>query len=302
MSKKDIATILKEGTPKQRLLIVAEHIARGSFDFNHPDLSENKEPLLTDKEFTALSDSFKTSQEIRLYNKWRQYDRVVRNSLVNLQGLRFEVKMHYSNLRGYILVWNAIENAEQLVNSVLHEVKDTKERIRIAKGGAEGVDLLFTDTTIDPEGYLDLKIDFEKETYRYSGGKPLKDKETRKTKEYSLLEVMNNVKKQATASAITFISWRQALLDYMDKRGFNIKTYKDMIRVISQDVYSPIIGWEKYLSESKNFITLRQSNKETTPKRVDKLKPLYSITPVVSELEVDKEMYEHYMKNYLEDE
>jgi hypothetical protein len=56
---------------------------------------------------------------------------------------------------------------------------------------------------------------------------------------------MNNVKKQATASAITYLSWRQALLDYMDKRSFNIKTYKDMIRVISQDVYSPIIGWEK---------------------------------------------------------
>jgi hypothetical protein len=302
MSKKDVSTILKEGTPKQRLMILAEDIARRSFEFKHPDLSENKEPLLTEKEFTALSDSFKTSQEIRLYNKWRQYDRVVRNSLVNLQGLRFEVKMHYSNLRGYILVWNSIENAEQLANSVLHEIKDTKERIRIAKGGAEGVDLLFTDTIIDPEGYLDLKIDFEKESYRDEEGKPLKDKETRKTKEYCLLEVMNNVKKQATASAITYLSWRQALLDYMDKKGFNVKTYKDMIRVISEDVYSPIIGWEKYLSESKAFLTLRQGNKETTPKRVDKLKPLYSITPVVSELEVDKEIYEHYMKNYLEDE
>lgn len=302
MSKKDIATILKEGTPRQRLLLLAEHIARGSFDFKHPDLNENKEPLLTEREFTALSDSFKTSQEIKLYNKWRQYDRVVRNSLVNLQGLRFEVKMHYSNLRGYILVWNSIENAEQLVNSVLHEVKDTKERTRIAKGGAGGVDLLFTDTTIDPEGYLDLKIDFEKETYRDEKGNVDFKGEPRKTKEYSLWEVMNNVKKQATASAITYLSWRQALLDYMDKKGFNVKTYKDMIRVISEDVYSPIIGWEKYLSESKTFITLRQSNKETTPKRVDKLKPLYSITPVVAELEVDKEMYEHYMKNYLEDE
>ena len=295
MSKKDVSTILKEGTPKQRLMILAEDIARRSFEFKHPDLSENKEPLLTEKEFTALSDSFKTSQEIRLYNKWRQYDRVVRNSLVNLQGLRFEVKMHYSNLRGYILVWNSIENAEQLANSVLHEIKDTKERIRIAKGGAEGVDLLFTDTIIDPEGYLDLKIDFEKESYRDEEGKPLKDKETRKTKEYSLLEVMNNVKKQATASAITYLSWRQALLDYMDKKGFNVKTYKDMIRVISEDVYSPIIGWEKYISEKKTFIT-------GIPQRVDKLKSIYSITPVVSELEVDKEIYEHYMKNYLEDE
>ena len=296
MSKKDITTILKEGTPRQRLLILAEQIARNSFDFKHPDLNENKEPLLTDKEFTALSDSFKTSQDIRLYNKWREHDRTVRNSLVNLQGLRFEVLMHFSNLRGYILVWNSIENAEQLVNSVLHEVKDTKERIRIAKEGAEGIDLLFNDTKIDPEGYLDLKIDFEKETYRDENGKHLKDKETRKTKEFSLWEVMNNVKKQATTSAITFISWRQALLDYMDKKGFNVKTYKDMIRVISEDVFSPIIGWKKYLSESKTFIP--GSPKE----RLDKLKSKYNITPVVSELEVDKEIYEDYKKNFLADE
>jgi len=295
MSKKDIATILKEGTPRQRLLILAEDIARGSFDFNHPDLKENKEPLLTDKEFTALSDSFKTDQEIRLYNKWRQYDRTVRNTLTNLQGLRFEVKMHFSNLRGYILVWNSIENAEQLVNSVLHEIKDTKERVRIAKEGAEGISLLFTKTTIDPEGYLDLKIDFERNTWIDEEGVRHKEKQ-RKTKEFSLWYVMNNVKKQAISSAITFISWRQALLDYMDKKGFNVKTYKDMIKVISEDVFSPIIGWEKYLSDSKTFIP-------GNPKeRLDKLKSKYNITPVVSELEVDKEIYDYYKKNYLEDE
>ena len=295
MIKKDIATILKEGTPKQRLLILAEHIARGSFEFNHPDFNDSKEPLLTDREFTTLSDSFKTGPEIRLYNKWREYDRTVRNSVMNLQGLRFEVKMHYSNLRGYVLVWNSIENAEQLVNSVLHEVKDTEERMRIARDGAEGINLLFTDTLIDPEGYLDLRIDFERETYLDKGGKISKNK-PRKTKEYSLWEVMNNVKKQATISAIRFISWREAILHYMDRSGFNVKTYKSMIRVLSEDVYAPIIGWEKYLSESKTFIS------GTHKGRLEHIKSIYSIAPDVSELKVDPDIYNHYTDNFLDNE
>ena len=54
MSKKDVSTILKEGTPKQRLMILAEDIARRSFEFKHPDLSENKEPLLTERVYSSL--------------------------------------------------------------------------------------------------------------------------------------------------------------------------------------------------------------------------------------------------------
>ena len=78
-----------------------------------------------------------------------------------------------------------------------------------------------------------------------------------------------------------------------------IKEYKDIIIHTNYLKFStkhkPTIGWEKYISEKKTFIT-------GIPQRVDKLKSIYSITPIVSELEVDKEIYEHYMKNYLEDE
>jgi hypothetical protein len=296
MSKKDISKILTEGTPRQRLMILAEHIARDRFEFKHPDL-QGKEPLLTEKEFNSLSDSFKTSQEVKLYNKWREYDRTVVNSITNLQGLRFEVMRDYSNLRGYILVWNSIENAELLVNSVLHEIKDTKERNRIAKAGAEGIRLLFSKTTTDEEGYIDIKIDFEKDTYQDENGKYIDLKEKpKKTKEFSLWYVMNNVKNQATASAITFISWRKAILDYMEETGFNVKTYKDMIKVLSEEVYSPIIGWDKYLSEEDKF------NPGTPHQRLDKLKSYYAITPIISELEVDEEKYNHYRKNFLKDE
>jgi len=279
MIKKDISKILTSGTPKQKLMIIAEDRARRQFLFVHPELGE-REPILTEKERGAILDSFKTSKQVDLWNKWIDYDSTIETALNNLQGLMFEVKMHYSNLRGYILVWNSIENTEVLVNSILHEIKDPKERKKIAKSGAKGVDFLFTKTSPDKEGYLDIKIDFEEEVNIGKDGKF--QTKPRKTKELSLWYVMNNVKKEAIASAIRFISWREATLDYMKETGFNVKTYKDMINIATDEVYSPVIGWEKYLSDYENFIP------GTPHKRLDELKSKYNIAPRLSNRKIVK--------------
>ena len=188
MAKKDIGKILTTGSPKQRILLIAEDIARGKYF---------QEKLLTDSDFNQLSNSFKKPNEIKLWNEFRRLDDTVTNAIVNLQGLKFEVLMNYSNLRGYILVWNSIENTELLVNSVLHEIKDPKERKRIAEDGAKGIDLLFSKTEPDQEGYIEIKVDFEENSYKDENGEMIgfKDK-PRKTKEYSLWYVMNNVKKR----------------------------------------------------------------------------------------------------------
>jgi hypothetical protein len=152
MAKKDIGKILTTGTTKQKLLLIAEDIARGKYF---------QEKLLTDSEFNQLSNSFKKPNEIKLWNEFIKLDEIVANAINNLQGVKFEVLMNYSNLRGYILVWNSIENTELLVNSVLHEIKDSKERKQIAKDGAKGINLLFSETEPDQEGYIEIKIDFE---------------------------------------------------------------------------------------------------------------------------------------------
>ena len=123
MSKKDISKILTKGSPLQRLLLIAEDVARGRY---------SKDKILSDREFNNISDSFKTPKELALWNKWKRIDEKIANAVMNLQGLKFEVLMDLSNLRGYILVLNSVENAELLVNSVLHEVKDIKERKRIS--------------------------------------------------------------------------------------------------------------------------------------------------------------------------
>jgi len=288
MSKKDISKILTTGSTKQRLLLIAEDNARATY---------GKERILTDHEYSQISESFKTPKDIKLWNKWLQYSRTISNAIPNLQGLKFEVLMHYSNLRGYILVWNSIENAELLVNSVLHEIKDTKERKRIAEKGTKGIDILFSKTSPDQEGYIDIKIDFEEDSYLDENGKLMRyEEKPRKTKEYTLLYVMNNVKQEASISAVKFLSWREAVLDYMEETGFNVKTYKDIIGDLTQDIFNPIIGWFKYQSDMKEFIPGYPS------KRLDTLKSKYSITPNIAELEVDQEIYQWFKTNILGDE
>lgn len=282
MAKKNISKTLTTGTPLKKMLLITEDIARGRYF---------KDRLLTDHEFNQLSDSFKKPNEIKLWNKFRRAEETVANALINLQGGLFEVKMNYSNLRGYILVWNSIENAELLVNSVLHEIKDPQERKRIAEEGAKGIDLLFSKTEPDQEGYIEIKVDFEKDSYKDENGKLIGYKEKpKKTKEYSLWYVMNNVKREATTSAIKWLSWEKALQDYIEEQGFNIKTYKDKIQEMRDEVYTPIIGWAKYYGELNIGV-------EVNPK-LNELLEKYAICPNIEELEIDKEEY-NFFKNVI---
>lgn len=286
MAKKDISKILTTGTPLKRMLLITEDIARGRY---------YKDKLLTDHEFNQLSDSFKKPNEIKLWNKFRRAEETVANALINLQGGLFEVKMNYSNLRGYILVWNSIENAELLVNSVLHEIKDPQERKRIAENGAKGIDLLFSKTEPDKEGYIDIKVDFEKDIYRDENGNRINYKDNpRKTKEYSLWYVMNNVKRETTTSVIKWLSWEKALQDYIEEQGFNIKTYRDKIQEMRDKVYTPIIGWAKYSGEINIGVEINPKLKELLKK--------YAICPNIDELDINKEEYDFFKNVIIGDE
>jgi len=273
MTKKDISKILTTGSPKQRMLLIAEEIARSKCF---------KEELLTETEFEQLAKSFKKPAEIRLWNEFRKLDDIVTNAIVNLQGKMFEVLMNYSNLRGYILVWNTIENAELLVNSVLHAIKDPKERKQIAKNATKGIHILFSKTEQDEEGYIEIKVDGYKD-------KPRK-------KEYSLWYVMNNVKKEVETSAIKYLSWEKAILDFMEERGFNVKTYKEQIKKMTNRVYRPIIGFAKYSGE------LDTNLPNSGNPRMEKIIKKYTICPNLKEIKIDEEEYNWFRRYFLDGE
>lgn len=263
MAKKDIGKILTTGSPKQRILLIAEDIARSKYF---------QEKLLTDSDFNQLSNSFKKPNEIKLWNEFRKLDDTVTNAIVNLQGKMFEVLMNYSNLRGYILVWNTIENTELLVNSVLHEIKDPKERKRIAENGAKGIDLLFSKTEPDKEGYIEINIDPKEE-------------------KINLQYAMNNVKKEVETSVIKYLSWESATLDFMEERGFNVKTYKQQIKLMTTQVYNPIIGWAKYSGKL---------NTGRPHPRLEEIIKKYAICPNIEDIKVDEEEYNWFRRYFLD--
>ena len=265
MAKKDIGKILTTGSPKQRILLIAEERARSKFF---------KERLLTEGEFNQLSNSFKKPNEIKLWNEFRSLDETITNAIINLQGKMFEVLMNYSNLRGYILVWNTIENAELLVNSVLHEIKNQEERRRIAKAGATDVNILLVKTEPDQEGYIDINIDPKEE-------------------KINLQYAMNNVKKEVETSVIRYLSWERATLDFMEERGFNVKTYKEQLKKMTAKIYEPIIGWDKYSGEISSPLS---------HPRLEEITKKYAICPNMDDLKVDEEEYNWFKRYFLDGE
>jgi len=265
MAKKNIDKVLTSGSPKQRLLLIAEEIARGKYF---------KERLLTEGEFNKLNESFRKPNEVKLWNEFRNLDDTITNAIINLQGKMFEVLMNYSNLRGYILVWNTIENAELLVNSVLHEIKNQEERRRIAKAGATDVNILLVKTEPDQEGYIDINIDPKEE-------------------KINLQYAMNNVKKEVETSVIQYLSWERATLDFMEERGFNVKTYKEQIKIMTAKIYEPIIGWDKYSGEIPPPLSYP---------RLERIVKKYAICPNMDDLKVDEEEYNWFKRYFLDGE
>lgn len=265
MAKKNIDKVLTSGSPKQRLLLIAEERARGKYF---------KERLLTEGEFNKLNESFRKPNEVKLWNEFRNLDETITNAIINLQGKMFEVLMNYSNLRGYILVWNTIENAELLVNSVLHEIKNQEERRRIAKAVATDVDILLVKTEPDQEGYIDINIDPKEE-------------------KINLQYAMNNVKKEVETSVIRYLSWERATLDFMEERGFNVKTYKEQIKIMTAKIYEPIIGWDKYSGEIPSPLS---------HPRLERIVKKYAICPNMDDLKVDEEEYNWFRRYFLDGE
>lgn len=264
ITKKDIARIIKEGTREEKLVLLSEDIARHK---------SNKERILSDIEVDSMVDKFTTQAEIQHYNKFRYIDDAITVAIATLTGLRFELETHFSNLRGYILVWNAIENAELLANSILNEIKDVKERKRIASKAAKRVNLLFTKTTPDQEGYIETNIGTK--------NAPIKNEN------YTLWYVIGNVERDFSKNMVKFLSWKKAILDYMQETGFKIPTYEAIIENINEEVNSFAI-WNKYTTSVETF------SKNQPPERIDKLKIQFDVTTKTDDLKVNMTIYKNF--------
>lgn len=285
MRNKDISGILSL-PPKERINILAEEIARRMYNTTKPTLSQG------DKD--ALIGSFKSMGEVRLYNKWRRYSEVTFHALNILMGQYNVVMKNYSDLRGYMLVYNGMETAEHLANRILSEIKDPGERRRIATKGAREVKFFYSEIQADREGYLRIKPDPPVFIVQKQNGKQegFTD-ESQKQAKFTLRILINNVKVEAQQSVIKYLSWRQAVVEYLDRSEFKTETLRGLVDDMTKDVHSDIMDWSKYLERYESF------TKGEPGGRIDTLKDIYIITPDTSSLQIDQDLYGRFKALFL---
>ena len=78
---------------------------------------------------------------------------------------------------------------------------------------------------------------------------------------------------------------------FRSDKGFNIKTYKDKIQEMTDQVYDPILKWEECEDSFSIYNPL-----------LDKLKSKYFITPNIRELKVDVNEYNEFKELFLDRE
>ena len=285
MNKKNIGAVLLKGAPKQRAKLLAEEIARATY---------NLDSLLSETEFFNLQDSFKTSSEIKLYNKYRKNSRVLVDSIHNLQAIKFEILMRYSDLRGWIVYWETIQQTELSINISLASIDNESKKYATAKEVALKIDYPFIQSTIDEENYISLLSKFDINTLINKEGKLTAIKNKAKIdKSNSLYSLLEEIKTDTNKTLIRFLSWRRATLDFMEEEEFNIKTFKDVIEDITTEINKPVINWPKYVPYEKTFIL------DTEFTRLDKLKEEYNITPDISTLKVNLDEVKAYRETVL---
>lgn len=285
MSKKDISKILEKGSGRQRVLLLSEDIARSKFD---------KERLLADQDFKALFESIKNPKDIKIYNRFKLIDNTVNNAVHVLNEHRIALREHAAILRGYCLLWDGYQRTEEMINLILHENKNIRERksivekvLKVYSKDFNSPFALLAKSSVDPEGYLNIDIE--------TTGRPKKSKSDKGL--LTLHNVMWVTEKKIREMGVRCITYAQAILDFMDESGYKVKTYQIRINELLDDVYEDKALWHKY--SSKYFDAKDESGDLLFLRRSDRLRYNFTIFPDMSALMVDKALYDQFKIDYL---
>lgn len=217
MAKQDLSKILKTGSLKQRLKLL---------DDCRADVSIGKEPPFTDKEIDELSDSFKSPEEIRLYNRHLRAYRAFRDFLATTDLLHSQYKEAIAYITGFVLLWDTYERSEELLNSVIAQVKDKKTKELILKQFANRKHFLYADIEADKEGFLRF----------YTDNTSARKKAKKTEDDYSIEGILRLWKEKAEERARHTKTFAKVLLDYMEETGYKPKAFYDRVSTILAEV------------------------------------------------------------------
>ena len=259
MANKDISKVLTKGSLKQRVTLLFT---------DQVNLMRGKEPLLTPKEKSELVDSFKSSEEIRYYNKHAKIGR----NIFYLSSILREKELQYNeavaHLGGLTTTWFDYRNIEQFINTLLLDIKDKKVKGIIKKTIINDNFLVYADFTEDKAGLIKVKTKGNIE----SGN-------------IYLEELVNGFSKKATAILTQTKTYIKVMRDYLNGEGFYIQAYKDFID-----------NFEADLKRDRTLISIysKKEAKELFSGKYEILYKLYEkyfVYPDYDELEITEKDY-----------
>ena len=197
--------ILTQGTPIQRLNLLWNHRAES-------EIAESK-GFLSDSEEQTLSNSFKTPEEIRLYNRHLHLYRGLVNGFSVLKQLSFKYMETMAQLRGYALYDFTRSKITDLVNNLYFGAGGQKEKSRLLKTIEEHRGFLFFDLKpgLNPDEDGIAAVDH---------------------KEHSLKDLLQILFNRATGELSAAKAAAMAIEETMQSNGLQIKLFQNHLTVM----------------------------------------------------------------------
>lgn len=270
--KKDLGKIVSSGTPTQRALLLAEVVAHANY---------TREILLTEDELRRLRDSFRSPKEIALYNKFNRLDRLISGAINVYQGGHYEALYRLTRLKGWLLYWDAIEEAEVIFNCLLLESfpDDAKKRSKVAKNSIKGSGFIYGEFIVEEDGVVKLEVE--------------KTEGERK----SLREALDDMREGLIQSVTRQLSWEKALLDVMEDEGFKVKTYKNIIKRVSDELKGQLGLWGRHSAENQEKYSSLGKIRKTRLQSL--LLRSYNYEIDISKIEVNQADYDYFRAQHL---
>ncbi len=281
MIKKNISRILEKGSAKQRMILLANHIAETATD---------KPGFLSDSEFTALVESFKTPAEIKLYRRYKEANTALQALLPYLSQLRLLYNTEIARIEGLCLIDFTYREIEDLISFTLYTIKDEKQKAELLETFVNNSNFLFA----NPKKKIEEHEGEKKEHYELSITEPRRRK-FGGGEDITLTAMALGRKNRAMSLLSSIKTLLKALRDYIEENDFQIETYTNFIDTIEKEVTKEDPFLRRY---SKNaFLSLAKTEEER-----EKLIKTFGDTfflPDYDEAEINQKEYDKYRSSYL---
>ena len=281
MIKKNISRILEKGSAKQRMILLANHIAETATD---------KPGFLSDSEFTTLVESFKTPAEIKLYRRYKEANTALQALLPYLSQLRLLYNTEIARIEGLCLLDFTYREIEDLISFTLYTIKDEKQKAELLETFVNNSNFLFA----NPKKKIEEHEGEKKEHYELSITEPRRRK-FGGGEDITLTAMALGRKNRAMSLLSSIKTLLKALRDYIEENDFQIETYTNFIDTIEKEVTKEDPFLRRY---SKNaFLSLAKTEEER-----EKLIKTFGDTfflPDYDEAEINQKEYDKYRSSYL---